>query len=457
METKEKQLLGNKVKPTEVLGHALGGFGQNLVYALWSGFITAFYTDVFGMNPYVMGGIFFVGRLWDAINDPLMGILADRGKSRFGRYRCWLVRMPVVVAVCLVLNFTVPNFGTVGNTIYAAVTYILMASAFTTVDISYWSLPAAMTSNPEERTKIFTTANLGTNIASTVGNMLIPILLVNLGGTDSPLAYQVTALIFGVVGAIFYLICFGLVREHITPPKNAAFSFKLALKALITNRPLFCIIIANFVLNFAFILKMNLNYYYANYTLGDVQLMSLMSLVTLPTIILGTILAPFVAKRLGKQRTLITMMICEFIVSGIFFFGGHTSFPFVLTMCGLQVLFVGASFVLLTSMTADTIEYAEWKTGQRNEGIITSTRTLITSTASALVGMGVAVVLTMTGYVPNAEQTIQTQEAFHFVISFLPGIVMMLGVIPMFFYPLTEKKYMQIVTELKARHELQEE
>ena len=213
---------------------------------------------------------------------------------------------------------------------------------------------------------------------------------------------------------------------------------------------------ANFVLNFAFILKMNLNYYYTTYTLGDVQLMSIMSLVTLPTIIIGTILAPFVAKKLGKHRTLITMMICEFAVSAVFFFGGHTSIPFILVMGGLQVLCVGSSFVLLTSMTADTIEYAEWKTGQRNEGVITSTRTLITNLASAVVGVGVAAVLTLTGYVPNVEQTVQTQEAFHFVVSFMPGIVMMIGVIPMFFYPLGEKKYAQIVEDLKKRHEQQE-
>ena len=453
---KTTSVTSKKVPAREVLGHALGGFGQNMVYALWSGFITAFYTDVFGMDPFVMAGIFFVGRVWDTINDPLMGILADRGHSRFGRYRCWLGRMPVVVAVCLVLNFTVPNFGTVGNTVYAAVTYILMATAFTTVDISYWSLPAAMTGDPQERTKIFTTANLGTNIASTVGNMLIPILLVNFGGTTSPRAYQITAIIFGIIGAVFYLTCFGLVREHITPPPSSKFSFKLAIKALVTNRPLVCIIVANFVLNFAFILKMNLNYYYTTYTLGDVQLMSIMSLVTLPTIIIGTILAPFVAKKLGKHRTLITMMICEFAVSAVFFFGGHTSIPFILVMGGLQVLCVGSSFVLLTSMTADTIEYAEWKTGQRNEGVITSTRTLITNLASAVVGVGVAAVLTLTGYVPNVEQTVQTQEAFHFVVSFMPGIVMMIGVIPMFFYPLGEKKYAQIVEDLKKRHEQQE-
>lgn len=120
-------------------------------------------------------------------------------------------------------------------------------------------------------------------------------------------------------------------------------------------------------------------------------------------------------------------------------------------MGALQILFVGAAFVVISSMTADTIEYGEWKTGQRNEGVITSTRTLITKIASALVGVAVAVVLSMTGYVPNVEQTEHTMNAFHFVVSFLPGIVMMIGAIPMFFYTLTEERHAKIVAELKER------
>lgn len=253
----------NMASGKEVLGHALGGVGQNTVYALWSGFITAFYTDVFGMNPAVMAGIFLFARIWDAVNDPMMGIMADRSKSRFGRYRCWLLRMPAVVAACLVLNFTVPHFGTMGNIIYAAVTYILMGMAFTSVDIPYWSLPAAMTSDPTERTKIFTTATLGTNLATTVGNMLIPILLVAFGGTGSAHAYFMTAVIFAVVGCSLYLTCFGLVREHVQAPTEK-FSFALAFKSLFTNKPLFCIMITNLAINLAFIMKMTLNYYYNN-------------------------------------------------------------------------------------------------------------------------------------------------------------------------------------------------
>ncbi len=442
----------DKVPKREIVGHMLGGVGQNLVYALWSSFITAFYTDVFGMNPVVMATIFVIARVWDAFNDPMMGILADRSKSRYGRYRCWLLRMPPVVATCLVLNFTVPNFGPVGKTIYAAVTYILMGMAFTSVDIPYWSLPAAMTGDPAERTKIFTTATLGTNFASALGSMLIPIMLVQFGGTGSSKAYFTTALIFALLGLVLYYICFFMVREHVQP-SNQKFSFKLAMQSLFTNKPLFCIMITNLVMNLAFIMKMSLNYYYTVYTLGDVRLMSIISLVTLPSIMGGTLCAPLLAKKMGKKNTLLAMMILNLIISTAFYLMGYSNFTVVLIMTALQVFCVGASFVMISSMTADTIEYGEWKTGQRNEGIITSTRTLITKLASALVGVAVAMVLTMTGYVANAEQSVETMQAFHFVVSMLPGIVMMIGAIPMFFYTLTEKRHAEILEELKRRRE----
>ena len=144
-------------------------------------------------------------------------------------------------------------------------------------------------------------------------------------------------------------------------------------------------------------------------------------------------------------------MAANLVISIIFYLIGYHNITLVLIMGALQILCVGCSFVVISSMTADTIEYGEWKTGQRNEGVITSTRTLITKIASALVGVAVAIVLTMTGYVPNVEQTASTMNAFHFVVALLPGIVMMIGAIPMFFYPLTEKRHAEIVEELKER------
>lgn len=452
--------VAGKVPVKEIVGHALGGLGQNIVYALWSGFITAFYTDVYGLNPIFMAALFLVARVWDGFNDPMMGIIADRSKSRFGRFRCWLLRMPVLVGICLILNFSVPDFAETGKLVYAAITYILMGMAFTSVDIPFWSLPTAMTEDPQERTKIFTSTTMVTNVASSLASTLIPVLILNFGGPKgdgAPHAYFVTAIIIAIIGMVLYLACFGLVREHVKPPVQK-FSFKLAFKAIYTNKPLFCVMFANLVINIAFITKMTFNYFYFSYSMGNYSLMAVMGLLTVPCMVVGSLSVPFLVKKFGKKKSIIGLTTAELIVSVIFFFVGYGSVPVVMTFSVFQVILCGATTVIINAMTADTTEYGEWKTGQRNEGIITSTRTLITKIASALVGAITGVVLIAAQYnsAPDAVQTDFTMNAFHVVVSLLPGIVMFIGIIPMFFYPLTEERHAQIVEEIKARRAAKE-
>lgn len=447
MKEKKKGMATNK----EILGHALGGVGQNLIYALWSGYIMMFYTDVFGLGAGFVGSLFLGARIWDAVNDPMMGMIADRTKSKYGRFRVWLKRMPIVVGVCLVLNFTVPgSLSGLPAMIFAAITYILMGMAFTSIDIPYWSLPAAMTSNTEERTKIFSFSSLGTNLASTVAGIIIVPLIGALGQGNQRQGFFLTAIVFAVLGCIFYFICFAMVREHVEAPVQK-FNFKLALQSLTKNKPLMMVMLAGFSINLAFITKMTLNTYYTRYTLNNFNLMSIMSLISLPAILLGTVCAPILCKKLGKRYSIIVLNVVNLLVGIAFFISGYTSIPLVIFFSAVQGALVGAAFVVINSMTADTIEYAEWLTGQRNDAVITSTRTLITKFASSITGIVASAVLIFANYQPNIEQTLQTRNIFHAFASLVPGVAMMLGTIPMFFYPLTEKKHAEIVIEIEKR------
>lgn len=179
--------------------------------------------------------------------------------------------------------------------------------------------------------------------------------------------------------------------------------------------------------------------------------MSIMSFLSLPGILIGTIMAPLLAKKFGKKYTLIIVTIANLIISVLFFITGYENLVLVFIFTCLQVTCVGAAFVMISSMTADTIEYGEWQTGQRNEAVITSTRTLITKVASAMTGLATAIILVVANYQPNIEQTAATKSSFHFIASLLPGVVMMIGVIPMFFYELTEKRHAEIIEELNNR------
>lgn len=447
---KSQVIVGELVTKKEVFGHFIGGIGQNIIFTLWSSYMMMFYTDVFGVSPAFVGGLFLFSRIWDAINDPMMGVIADRTNTKWGRFRPWLLFTPIPIGICLILNFTVPRFTGTAAMIYATITYVLMSMAFTAVDIPYWSLPAAMTTDPMKRTKIYSYARLGTSLASTVASIIIIPLVRLFGGDNLAKGFFSTAVTFAIVGGALYFTSFSLVREHVVAESDK-FKFKKAIKAFAQNKPLLITMIASLVTNSALLIKMNLQIYYVQYNLKSLDLMPIFAFVALPGIIIGTIIAPKLCQKFGKKYTLMGSNIFLLIVGVVFYFIGYSNIKLILFLSGLQTLQMGCSMVVLSAMTADTIEYAEFKTGQRNEGLIMSTQTFITKLGIAITGAISAGILTATNYIPNDVQTLSTLSTFHFVVTILPGIIGVFACIPLLFYDLTEEKHAQIVSEIEKR------
>ena len=369
------EVSAGEVTGKEMFGHAIAGVGQNFIFAFWSSYMMMFYTDVFGLSAAFVGMLFFGARAWDAINDPMMGVIADKTRTKWGRFRPWLLIMPIPVGICLVLNFTVPNVTGTAAMIYAAVTYILMSMAFTAIDIPYWSMPSAMTTDPVKRTKIFSYSNLGTSMASTVAGMLIVPLLNAFGGANTKSGFFGTAIVMAVIGITLYLTGFKLTREHVEA-STEKFNYKKAAKALGTNKPLLIV---------------------------------------------------------------------------IFMITPYSQVWLIMILSAAQVTLITLSMVIVSSMIADTIEYAEWKTGQRNEGVISSTRTFTTKLAMAFSGLIAGGILTFAGYVPNVEQSQMTLTVFHLVSSIVPGVIALVACIPMKWYDLTEERHAQIMKEIAER------
>ena len=444
------EIISGELSKGEMLGHAIGGIGQNFIFALWSGYIMMFYTDVFGLSATFVGILFFGARVWDAINDPIMGIMADKTRTKWGRFRPWLLFMPIPIGICLVLNFTVPNFSGSWSIFYVIVTYILMSMAFTAIDIPYWSMPSAMTIDPIKRTKLFSYARLSTSLASVVAGMII-IPLVNLiGKGDMKKGFFGTAIIISIIGAIFYLISFKMTREHITA-STEKFNYKKAIQALTQNKPLMIILISSIAINLGMILKNSLQLYYVQYNLGTLNLVPVFSFLSLPGIVFGSLMAPKISGKYGKKNTLIGSNIALLISGIIFMFTPYTQVWMIILMTAIQVTVIGLAMVVVSSMIADTIEYAEWKTGQRNEGIISSTQTFTTKVAIAISGLLSGIILTLSGYVPNVEQSQSTLIIFHVVSSIVPGLIGILSCIPLKWYDLTEDKHLKIIEDIKNR------
>jgi GPH family glycoside/pentoside/hexuronide:cation symporter/probable glucitol transport protein GutA len=383
----------------------------------------------------------------------MMGVIADRTRTRWGRYRPWLLFMALPIILFLALNFSAPRFSSGGKIVYAAITYVFMSMAFTAVDVPYWTLPAAMTQDVGKRTLIYTVSRISTTVSSLIVGIIAIPLVIALGGGDMARGYFITALVIGILGAAGYLCGFKLVREHVTPPPAEKFSFSGAVQVITQNKPLLLILISMLIafgLNF---LRSNLLVYWAQYNIGSLEMVAVFNLISLPAMILGVVSTPLLTKKLGQKGLFIFACLWGAVSNVIFFFTGYGNVTAAMVMFFLTSIPTGLLMVLVSSMIANTIEYAEWKTGQRREGLISSTQTFLAKVCIAIGGGLSGLVLTIVNYQPNTAQPPATLAAFHLAMTLVAGIAFLLGVVPMLFNDFDDKKHAEITAELQRRRE----
>lgn len=447
VETEEPRMSNKK----EQLGHAIGVLGHDSAYTLWATWMTPFLTDVAMIPAAILGILLAFGRIFDGVNDIMMGSFVDRTRSAIGRFRPWILRAGPLFCICMALSFVLPGDNMTVRIIYACVMYIVVDVVFTAVDIPFWSLPAAMTSNTKERSSIIGTTQTTSGAISGVIGITMPFALIAFGGASDWTAYFKTAVIIAVFGIIMYLICAKTVREHVVPDDSEKFSLKLGIKSVVTNKPLLCVQICNAVGLLAMIMRGNFNYYYCRYNLGGIEQMGVLSLISMIAGVVGSVLFIFLSKRIRKKTIMFVLAGGYIAACLVHYFAGWSNLTIIYICSAVTGICVGAFMVSVMAMMADTIEYGEWKTGQRNEGMITSTRCFVTKCVMAVSGILVAFVIGAFGYVPGAEQTPVIQSAFHNMMTLVCAGVMLIGVIPMIFYSLTEDKHAEIVAELAAR------
>ena len=444
------QVVAGEVKGREMFGHAIAGFGQNLIFGLWSSYMMVFYTDIFGITAGAASIIMLLTRIWDGVNDPMMGTIADHTRTKWGRYRPWLLFMAPVIVIFLVLNFSSPDLSPTLKVVYAAVTYVMMSMAFTAVDVPFWTMPAAMSSDVQKRSKIISFSRMSTTLATTVlGVIAIP--LVNaLGNGDKAKGYMMTALVVGLVGAAFYLIGFANIREHVQPVPNQKITLKSSVKAITQNKPLLLLLCCGLLGNIGTMLKQGMVIYYVKDCVGSESLIPIFSVLFLPGMFVGLVIAPMFTKKFDSKTVFIGSRVFGIIVDVVFFFAGFENVPLVMFLYALTSIPLGMSSVVSATMLTNTIEYAEWKFGNRQEGLISSTQTLTAKIGMALSAGVIGAVLEIANYVPN-QVTPQTQNMIHGAFTLFCAAIGVLAIIPMLFNKFTDKEHERIVKELEAR------
>lgn len=451
----------NQIKRASKLAvfcYSFGDLASQFVWAFVGSYLTIFYTDIVGLAPAAISVIMLGARIWDAINDPMMGAIAERTHSKWGRFRPYIAFGCPFLAIFGVLTFTNPFSGTsTAGVVWAAITYVIAGMLYTLVNIPYGALAGVMTEDAEQRVKINTSRNIGMNVGMLIVNACSAPLMLALSGKGATVAnsrgYTMVAVIYGIISIPLFLILFFTAKEKIQPQRQAEkFSLKDAIGNLVKNKYLMLLCLIMLLVMTAFMGRMAILSYYVIYCLGSFELIAV--IMTVPTVltILGSFFVPIIVKKFGKRNVLMGTTFIQAIGLLVVYFAPFDNVPMVLTGCVLFGLFNIAMPVTL-SMMSDSVDYMDLKSGVRTDGTAYATYGLATKVGNALGGSVGVILLASFGYVANQQQTVAAMKGINLVVNLIPAILYILASLCCLFWKMSDKDADEIREKLKVRDE----
>lgn len=436
-----------KVTLRERIAYGLTDTASYLVWITVSYFLMFFYTDVFGLSAYAVGTLFLIARVWDAINDPIMGIIIDKTKSKHGKCRPYFLWMAVPFAVFTALTFYTPNLGQTGKLIYAYVTYIALGMVYTAITIPVTAILPRLTDNLQERTVLGTFRMVGANIGSMVVLILFKPLYEAVGGDNLQKGFFVVMAAFGIIGAALFIFAFFNIKERIyeAPEKQ---KLSDSIKSVKNNLPWTIVFLTALLAQINMTMGSGNLIYFLKYNLGVPDLYSMLT----STALLGIfpiISVPFIVKRIGKRNTMILGYSLSLIGRLIlYFFAEYIPMLFA----GNIIYVLGMGFASLTYvLISDTVDYAEWKTGVRAEGFLSALGSFGIKLGTSIGGAMAAWMLFFGGYEAGVEtQTASALSMIRITFALIPAICSLISIILLYFYKL-DKEMPKITAELNRR------
>jgi GPH family glycoside/pentoside/hexuronide:cation symporter len=442
----------------EKLGYGLGDTASHFVWDMVGFWLLFFYTDVYKIPAAAAGTIMLIARFWDMGIDPVIGIISDRTRTRWGKFRPYILFGALPYAILAVLTFTTPDFGVTGKIIYAGATYVLLMTAYAAVNLPYSSLAAVMTADTYERSNL----NTYRFICAFSGQLMVAGLALTLakffGGGDKAQGFQYTLVLFGFLSLVFFFITFKTSTERVQPLKSLEGSIKGDFKNLFKNRPWIILAIVGIVSFVMFAMQNAAIVYYFKYYIGNedsVQSFNVIGTVAL-IVALYIVALPFskpLAKRFGNKN----VFIGSSLISGVFFIllylPGEKNVITIYTLNILAKMAYAPAVPLLWTMIADAADYSEWKTGRRATGLYFSAATFAQKAGWGIGAAITAWLLTAFNYVPNAIQTPTALIGIKLLVSVIPGILYMSCALFMLFYTIDSKTTDQMKMDLDIRRE----
>lgn len=421
--------VAEKIPVKEKIGYSLGDAASHIVFDSSVAILAYYYTDIYGLPPAIMGTMFLLVRLLDAITDPVMGAIADATSTRWGRFRPWLLAICVPFAVSCVLVYSIPNFTETGKIYYAVGAYIFMTLMYTAINIPYCSLGAALTSDPRENLSLQSWRFAITPIGGALGTALILPLADYLFPGDRPTGIQVAMALFGAIGCLMFIVCFATTKERVQPIKEENLNIARDVKILFRNDQWRILSIYNFMMLVAVVIRGGAVVYYVNTVLNKgADVISYFMLGGMLASMFGSVLAQPFGTRFCKVKLSFWINILNAAL-GVACFWLPLEFWVIPLIAHVLIQIVqGGNGALQWSMITDANNYGEWKTQRRITGMNVAANIFVIKLGVAVGGAILGWVLAGFNYESNS--TVQSASA-------VQGVILLFTLIPSLFYLLT--------------------
>ena len=483
-----------KLSVREKIGYGFGDAAANFVFQTMLVFQLGFYTDVFGITAAAAGTLLLVGRFWDAMFDPLMGVIADRTETRWGKFRPWVLWSAIPFAVFFFLAFTTPSFGSTGKVIYAYITYILLMTVYSINNLPYSALNGVITGDVNERTSLSSYRFFfSMSAAFLVQGLTLP-LVSKFGGGDAAKGWSLTMGMFALLAVVFFVITFLSVKERVHPDPKQKSSPKQDFKDLLKNKPWISMFVLTLFLFITLALWGSAMFYFFTYYADKNSMFSFLQswgLVSTPAAetsswwhdilnafgliaredrnnvsavsfslfnmtgqlvtIIGVLCSKALSVRFGKKTVFVTGLALTTLFTALFITAPADAIGLTFILNLLKSLAYGPTIPLLWAMMADVADYAEWKTNRRATGVVFAG---IVFALKAGLGFGGAIcgwLLSGYGYLPNAVQSESALFGIRMTASIFPSVTFLIGLVALLFYGITKKLNIEIQDELIER------
>jgi len=447
------------LKTKEYVGYALGDTASNFFFQTFNIFLTYYYVDVWGIPATALLWMMPIVRLIGAFDDPIMGLVADRTNSRWGKFRPYLLWGAIPYGICGYLMFAGPDFGPNGKLVYAYITYALMLTSYTVINVPYSSLLGVISPSSRTRTVASSFRFVGAFSGALLISLFVRPLVKHLGDGSEMRGFQWTMAIFAVVSVIMFWITFATTKERVTPPPGQKTNVAEELRELFRNWPWVMLLVTSVFSTTFVALRSGSTLFYYKYVVGDDGSPIFVGLdrstVFLSTgalgLVLGTACLGPIARKIDKKYYAATLSAITGLCFVAFYFLPKDNYPLQLALNAVAQFCAGPTSALTWALYGDVADYGEWKFGRRSTGLVYSASLFAIKTGLLVGGFLLPFFLDQFGFVRNATQTATALLGITLAFSLAPGLFALLKAVALLIYPLNQKRVDEIERELAAR------